>query len=122
MASGYITFSHDYSKLGYRFFGTIRRYDRYPGQREILEVRVRVKDKKFKFKAKILAKIKRKLREISTDYLRYDTDKPTREKAIELLNSFYQKPLDPDETLTILLLKRISESKIQTTLTGEASR
>lgn len=96
----YIKFSHDYRKLQDRLFTTIRRRDDYPEVGE--EVQVRAPSSSFA--AVILWKILITLEEIPTSLLCHDTDTETRENALKLLNSFYRKPIQPFENLTLILL------------------
>jgi len=99
-----IKFSRDYSKLYAHIFPTIRRYDHYPyGEYQVV---VKKKDGLEIFFAKLILKVKVELKNIPTEFLVYDTDTNTREEAVNLLNSFYKKPISEDEELTILLFKR----------------
>lgn len=70
-----LKFSEDYSKLSNDQFTTIRRYDRYELNKEIL-----VKTPTTRFKAVIYAKEKRKLIDIPTKFLLNDTDRKTRQE------------------------------------------
>ena len=104
-----IKFSHRYSKLSGKVFTTIRRYDRYTADKQY-EVDVKFGfGKTHRFDAFLLDKYKRRLRDIPTGLLLYDTDEPTRERAVELLNSFYRKRVEDDEVLTILLFMRLED-------------
>jgi hypothetical protein len=98
-----LTFSHDYNKLKTDMFTTIRRYDKpYYQVGEDIEI----KSPSEEFVATIILKIKLGINEIPDIFLMVDTEKPTIDKAHELLNSFYKKPIQPEEILTILVIKR----------------
>ncbi|UJG43608.1 MAG: ASCH domain-containing protein [Candidatus Heimdallarchaeum endolithica] len=56
--------------------------------------------------AKIVKIEKKKLKDISTDLLKKDTDKKTRQEAVQLLNSFYRNKITEDEELFIFYLKK----------------
>lgn len=82
-------YSHNYSKLEQKEYTTIRRYSKgkvgrgltetYPGGYHFAQI----------------VKIERKpLIQVSTELLLKDTDCETREEAIELIQSFYKKPID----------------------------
>ena len=96
-----IKFSHDYSKLNYHLFTTIRRYDRYTVG-EILTAESPSKT----FESRIILKIKMKLSDIPTHFLCFDTDTMNRDEAIETLDSFYNKTIHSEERLTLLLLEK----------------
>ena len=96
-----IGFSHEYTKLDYHFFPTIRRYDHYP-----VGVIHRITSPKRKFNAILLLKVKMKLKDIPTPFLCYDTDTINRKEAIETLNSFYKIEIRDEETLTILFFEK----------------
>jgi len=103
-----IYFSKNYVKLHHNIFTTIRRYDRY--DYGTYRVVVNCNGKKWEFEAVLLLKFKAYLSELSTAFLCYDTGAKTREEAIELLNSFYKKPIKQDEELTVLLFKKIIDT------------
>lgn len=96
-----ITFSHDYPKLKQAKFSTIRRYDKdyEPGQIRLVRMQ-----SKWLGKAKIILKHKKKLNELSDDFLAQDTNTKTRNDAINVLNSFYDNPIAQNEQLTVLFL------------------
>lgn len=97
-------FSKEYSKLNNpRLICTIRRYDNYPEPGGTIKVYVR--GPLDNFRARILWKLKKKRKNIPTPFLLYDTDKLNRSSAIELLNSFYEKPTSPEEELTIIFME-----------------
>ena len=100
-----IKFSQDYSKLNDRVFTTIRRYDRY----KVGET-VSVKTPTKKFYALILHKFKCFAKELHEEFLCYDTDTENLVEAIKVLNSFYKKPINDYEKLTILILKKVKEN------------
>lgn len=94
-----LSFKHPYSKLNHVEFYTIRRYgDRYEINQD-LDVFVK---HLFAGICSVIGKLELNLSWISTKFLLYDTDQPTRKKAIDLLSSFYQKPILPSEKLTII--------------------
>ena len=101
----YIKFSHDYSKLDYPVFPTIRRYDRYE-----LSEHIQVKTPTKNFPALIISKAFVKLSLLQTEFLCLDTDTKTREEAYKVLNSFYRKPITEEEVLTVLTLMRSSRN------------
>jgi len=94
-----LTFRHDYQKLHGPGFSTIRRYDKnyQVGQKRM----VRLADGTFR-QCQIVLKYLKKLAEIPTMFLLYDTGCATRELGIQLLNSFYTNPIHNDELLTVL--------------------
>jgi hypothetical protein len=96
-----IKFSKNFSKLDKNKFTTIRRYDKYE-EGGLLKV----KTPKTTFEVIVSKKIKKPLGEIDTPFLLKDTDTKTREEALKLINSFYKKPLQDQEVLTILFLKK----------------
>lgn len=96
-----LNFYHDYNKLNYPFFPTIRRYDRYS-----LGSIVQVNSPSKTFEARIILKTKMTLSNIPTWFLCFDTETINRDEALETLNSFYQKTIHPLENLTILFLER----------------
>lgn len=59
-------------------------------------------------KVRIVQVSKRKLSELSTEFLMKDTDCINREASIKLLNSFYQNPIQNEELMTILILEWIA--------------
>ena len=101
----YLKFSHHYPKLEHKIFPTIRRRDRYAVGSTIL-----IKEPEHQFEAKILIKFHKRLFQIPTPLLCYDTNTETREEAIELINSFYRNPLSDLEHLTILFLEKLDQS------------
>jgi len=97
-----IGFSKWYSKLEKQAFTTIRRYDHY----EVGQVYL-ITTTRGAFYARLARKEKQALRDLPTVFLLRDTDCETREEALQLLNSFYRKPISEDEQLTILYLEKI---------------
>jgi len=96
-----IKFSHDYIKISYPFFPTIRRYDRYD-----LGSIYQVISPSKTFEARIILKNKMNLANIPTWFLCFDTETTNRDEAIKTLNSFYRKNIHPLEPLTIVFLER----------------
>ena len=111
--SNKIGFSHEYTKLAFHLFPTIRRYDRYPfvGTIHIVTSPNR------KFRAILILKIKMILKDIPTAFLCYDTDTLNRKDAIKTLNSFYKNKIRDDEKLTILFLEKGDEKLWATKVT-----
>lgn len=99
-----LKFSHShYLKLQHPLFPTIRRRDKYPDAGE----RVEIATPQENFEATVVKKVKMKLGEIPTIFLRYDTAREgevpeNREEAMDILNSFYVKPLQDDEEVTVI--------------------
>lgn len=100
----YLKFSSRYNKLNYELLTTIRRYDKtyYEEGKTIL-----VKSPHKVFEAVIIMKIKRKLKDIPLDFLLQDTETESYIEAMNLFNLLYKKPLEPQEELTILILKKV---------------
>lgn len=96
-----LKFSKDYSKLEDRVFTTIRRYDRYKVG-EIVSVKTPTKQ----FHVLILHKFKSKAKDLHKEFLCYDTDTDNLIEAINVLNSFYKKPINDFEKMTILILEK----------------
>lgn len=63
---------------------------------------------------KIIFKHQKSLQELEDSFLLQDTGCKTRESAIQLLNSFYQKPIDITEKLTILRLMWVNYENADT--------
>jgi hypothetical protein len=99
-----IKFSKNFPKLDKDKFTTIRRYDKYK-EGGLLKVRT----PKTTFQAVISRKTKKPLGEIDTPFLLEDTNTQTREEALKLINSFYRKPLQDQEVVTILYLTKIED-------------
>jgi hypothetical protein len=98
----YIKFSHFYSKLKDKRFSTIRRYQSDYAEGQIRPI---MGPSGILGRAKITKITRKKLADLSDLFLHLDTGMENREKAIRLLNSFYVKPIQPDEILTILILE-----------------
>lgn len=104
-SSKYIKFTHDYPKLQYDEFTTIRRRDRY-----VVDDVYDVKSPSRSFKAQLVAKKQTTLDEIPDNELLLDTDTKSRTEAYKLLNSFYKNKIDPvNEVLTVLYFKKPHE-------------
>ena len=104
----YLKFSSDYNKLNDELFTTIRRNDKphyQEGKLIMIKSPSRYIDRVFK--AIIVMKIKRKLKDIPLDFLLQDTETQSYIEAMNVFKRFYQTPLDPNEELTILILKKI---------------
>lgn len=99
----HIYFSHNYNKLRDKIFTTIRRYDKtyYKEGKTIL-----IKSPRLQFKAIIIMKIKKSITEIPLEFILQDTEKNNYIDAMKLFNSFYKQEIQPNEKLTILILKR----------------
>ena len=82
-------YSHDYKKLRWDEYTTIRRYPKAKVGRTVIEMYP-----SGMHHAKIV-KIERKtLFEMDEEFLMKDTDCENKYEAIELIKSFYQKPID----------------------------
>jgi hypothetical protein len=97
-----ICFSHEYSKLLQPTFSTIRRYDKNYQKGQIRWIRF--PNGTFK-KAEITFKHTKKWSELTDEFIIQDTDCKTRQEALELINSFYKRPIADDEVLTIIMLR-----------------
>jgi len=97
-----LTFSHYYSKFNKNKFTTIRRHNH--GYKVGKNLNIVVKGKMLGV-AKIIFMHVTELENIKTEFLLQDTDKKSRKEAIALLNSFYQKPIQDEELLIILILE-----------------
>lgn len=100
-------YSHHYSKLDQKIYTTVRRYKK-GNEGDIVNETY----PDGSHKAEILLEILRSLDKMETTFLLNDTDCNTREEAIELINSFYKKPIDLDEKLFVYILQRVNERKI----------
>lgn len=101
-----ILFSEDYPKLQKPVYSTIRRHDK---NYQINQIRpIILKGIGIIHNAKIIRKHFKTLPELDTTFLEQDTNRPTREAAITLLNSFYEHPIAETEKLCILGLERIN--------------
>ena len=96
-------YSNNYSKLSLEEYTTIRRYSKGKVGKIVKEDY----PDGWHF-AKIINVERKPLIQITTEFLLADTDCKTRENAIELINSFYKKPIDETkEKLYIYHLKRV---------------
>ena len=96
-------YSNNYSKLEKNRYTTIRRYSKGKMGKNIRETY----PKGWHF-AKIMRIERRSLVQLSTEFLLEDTDCKTRKEAIELINSFYKKPIDENkDKLYVYYLKRV---------------
>ena len=100
----YLKFSRDYNKLDDELFTTIRRYDK-PHYKEGNVILIKSPHKTFE--AIIIMKLKRKLKNIPIDFLLQDTETHSYSKAMNLFRRFYTNPLNPNEEITILILKKV---------------
>jgi len=98
----YIKFTHDYPKLQYDKFTTIRRRDTYV-EGDVYDV----KSPSRNFKVELVKKEHKILEKIPDSLLLVDTDTKSRDEAYKLLNSFYKKPIAVNEVLTVLYLEKI---------------
>lgn len=112
MTEDVMPFSHYYKKFEHPLLCTIRRRDKYGDIGDKLPIKTNRKERGgYAGVFKIVGKEKRKLKNIPTKLLVYDTttkakngdyNKPkNRKEAIDFVNQFYRKPLEPDEELTI---------------------
>lgn len=96
-------YSKDYSKLKKNEYATIRRYPK--GKLEDVKRESYPSGSHF---AKITNIERKPLVQISTPFLLEDTDCETREEAVDLIGSFYQKPINYyKERLYIYYLKKV---------------
>lgn len=100
-----LPFSHDYPKLRDNVFTSIRRSDRFGEEGEIIEA---TSPNLPPFKAIVLYKTWTDFDQLSDALLMYDTGKPSREEALDLLQSFYQNPI---EAGWLYLLKKVEAVK-----------
>lgn len=98
-----LIFSKWYSKLNNELFITLRKRKQC-NVGEVVRVTIKGMDKTLF--AKCLEIIPEDLDYYSDELLTYDTDTNTREEAIELLQSFYRKPILPDSRLYLHIFSR----------------
>lgn len=102
-----LPFSHQYPKLDYAVFPTIRRRDKYGTVGDTLTVVYSPNARRNEElgEASIIAKEKRSLTDMTTAFLCHDTNSDTFSGAVESINEFYRKPIEADEQLTLYWLK-----------------
>ena len=112
MGQEYINFSHDYVKLDFDSFTTIRRRKKWK-KGAIIKVL-----KKRRLHSHVLVRDVKPIRliDVSDDILKKDTlikgidpNTWTREWALNLINSFYQQPISEDEQIYLYELVKIEE-------------
>ena len=82
-------YSHNYTKLGYHHYTTIRRYSKGKVGDIVLE-----RYPKGQHKARIVDLERKSLDNIPSHIIEFDTDCNSREEAYQLFQSFYKKPID----------------------------
>ncbi len=82
-------YSHNYTKLDYPYYTTIRRYSKGKVGDIVIE-----KYPKGQHKARIIEVQRKSLDNIPTHVIEFDTDTNSRGMAYELIQSFYKKPID----------------------------
>ena len=97
-----LKFSRDWTKLQDRVFTTIRKsHPPYEGpEGESWSVQTPTKT----FTAKLLLNTNTSIDDLSDSLLMYDTDSPTREEALQKINSFYR---DPPHYVQLMLFQRL---------------
>jgi len=102
-----LKFSHLYTKIDDLQSGqtitTIRRRRKSIQIKDCIYVRL---NNRYLCIAEIVKIEKKRLKDISTDLLKKDTDKKTRQEAVRLLNSFYRNKITEDEELFIFYLRK----------------
>ena len=99
-----LIFSKWYEKLGNPLFITLRKRPLcFAGEK----VKVEIKNEPIMFHAQCLQLIPLPLDEITDELLLFDTDTKTRREAINLLQSFYRKKIQPTDKWYLHILRRI---------------
>lgn len=102
MVKDFIALNHNYSRSDLDFFPIIRKEDLYPDPGEKITLSLQYID----IKAEIVFKIKRKLDEIPSSLLCFETNSESRHDAKKILESSFRKKIGPDEELVILFIKK----------------